>query len=379
MNRRQLLRNGAVAISGLTLGAGQFPGNHVIAQTGAQNNGSPTFGSLGNEFIIPTVKNTQAVARGGPLPLGAESFNYANDNGTPISGASSDFQNQFFVFQQYLINNNPRVVEASKVEPELETNEQNPDIVIDAQLDSFHLSGSDSESIDQNTKATLRLTFGYDDNTERGRSFDDTLYWAITTGINLWNDAKREKSKPKELKTDFKTAFGNKFIELPGAAGNMKLEIIKHRKPSWWEKAFKFLNSNAGRTLTSSLGFPAVTSQVIDFVDQAASNFEGNRAEVLFSSRWMKLAFSKQAKQDIIANGTAVVGSLQNGYWVLARGRDLPKLSNQEMIYNATYGLLIPKGENIEQLISSGRDPLNDVTYAIMKVRMKPRKINVGF
>jgi XTP/dITP diphosphohydrolase len=38
---------------------------------------------------------------------------------------------------------------------------------------------------------------------------------------------------------------------------------VKHEEPKWWQKVFRFLDTGAGRTLSSALGFPAITQPAL--------------------------------------------------------------------------------------------------------------------
>jgi len=262
------------------------------------------------------------------------------------------------------------------IKPTLETSEKFPDVVLDSRLVSFHIG--ESERLEQDTKATVRITFGSDQNTFRARDMGENLFWAITSGINLWN-SRGMKARPKDFTSDFRKVFGNKYVELTGGSGTLKVEIVQHKKSSWWEKVFDFSQSSSGRSLISALGFPGVTSNVIKFVDDAANKFVGDNAKVLFSSRGLPIAFTKQSQAEISATGTRI-GSLKTGVWIFARGRDLPLLAAQEMTYDATLRRLFPAAKNIVDIISGKTpDPLRKVTYAIMNSRLKKRKINVGF
>ncbi|NNE65070.1 MAG: hypothetical protein HKN33_00770 [Pyrinomonadaceae bacterium] len=355
MDRRELIRKGGVAAAGL------FTGTSVVSNLSAAEpvEARPCFGRFGEDTI-------SFGSSGGP---------HSHRDGKLLQ--HRDLKDQFLVFQLVPSKNGKFFVRSpQEIEPDMDTNPQYPDIVLDSRLLSFQLGGD--ERTERDTRATVRITFGSDQNTDRSRAMGENLYWSITSGLHLWN-TRGVRAQPRDYRADFRQVFGNKFVELPGGAGTLKVEIVKHRKSSWWEKAFNFANSNAGFGLVSALGFPGVTSRVLHFVDEAANKFVGSNAKVLFASRGLPLAFSKQSKQEISSAGIRI-GCLKSGIWIFARGRDLPLLASQEMTYDATLRRLFPVKSNIRKIVSGKEaDPLKDVTYAVLSTRIKRRKISIGF
>jgi hypothetical protein len=206
------------------------------------------------------------------------------------------------------------------------------------------------------------------------------LFWAITAGLNLYDDIKKKRSESRDLQSDFRKALGNKYVEIPGALGNVTFEVIKHKEPPWWRHVFAFLQTDTGKALVSALGFPAVTQQVIRFVDEATSRLDDTKPEVLFRSCPLTFAFSKQAKSDFIGNGPIRIGCLNQGTWIFARGRDFRALANAKAYFYATYGKLVPSSVSPADLVTgSYDDPFKNVTYAIFRVLMKPYKLDVSF
>lgn len=339
MDRRDFFARGSVAGAGLMLGGLASDVRPDTAET-------TFFGRYGNEVLSSNAMTTE-------------------------------LKDQFLVFQLIPTEGNKWFIRSpQEIEPTLETNEEYPDVVLDTRLLGFHL-GLD-EKAGPDTRATVRITFGSDQNTNRSRAMGENLYWGITSGLHLWN-TKGIRANPAEYRSDFRQIFGNKFVELPGGAGSLKVEIVKHQKSSWWEKAFNFTTSNAGIGLVSAMGFPGITSRVLNFVDEAANRFVGDNAKVLFASRGLPLTFTKQAKTEISATGTRI-GSLNTGIWIFARGRDLPLLSSQEMTYDATLRRLFPVKSKMADILSGkAKDPLKNVTYAVLSTRLKRRKITVGF
>jgi hypothetical protein len=337
----------------------------------------PRFGQLNNPLMTSRV-SLSTTDKGKEL---AQVLKREDRTGVALISSDSDepkitageVSNQFMVFQfQKQKDGSPIMLESSAVEPLLETGGAAPDIAMDVKLLSFHLG--ENESVAKDSRATLRLTVSRAEESSRGSDFEN-LYWAVTAGLSLWDDIKGRKVGSHQVKSDFRRALGNKYIEVPGALGDIKLEVISHKEPPWWRKAFQFAASDAGKALVAALGFPAVTSQVIRFVDEAASRFEKTNPEVIFASRPLKFAFSKQARDGFYSSGAARIGALNPGLWLMARGRDFKSLENIPAYYYGTLGMIVPASVSIADMISEKyEDPFKNITYAVFGVQMKPFK-----
>ncbi|MEJ2717437.1 MAG: hypothetical protein P8182_09910, partial [Deltaproteobacteria bacterium] len=175
-----------------------------------------------------------------------------------VTLAESDLQDQFIVFQFSTEVNGPTILDMSEVNPVKPGGDDKPDALARIQLVSFHV-GSD-ESIEKNARATLRLDFGKDSNSD---SPLDTVFWSIAAGLNLYNEAMKKPTEAKDLKTDFNEAFSRRPIEIPGALGRLSFVVVRHKEPAWWRKIFTFFQSGTGKALISAVGFPAITQQAI--------------------------------------------------------------------------------------------------------------------
>ena len=379
MNRRDLIRSSSAAIAGITLGNVSLSNSSTYAKSHGNPLSFSGFGRYDSELIIPTPKKVERQRLTGFFPeISAEQYVSTSAKLKTIKTLSEeDIGDQFFVFQLTPVGGGKWYVRSpQEIEPTLVTDDKYPDVVLDSRLVSFHIG--ETEKLSRDTRATVRITFGSDQNTLRARDMGENLYWAVTSGINLWK-SRGMRAKPKDFRSDFRSVFGNKYVELPGGAGTLKVEIVQHKKSSWWDKIFGFSQSQPGASLISALGFPGVTSNVLKFVDEAANKFVGDNARVLFSSRGLPIAFTKQSRAEISSTGTRI-GSLKTGVWIFARGRDLPLLASQQMTYDATLRRLFPAEKNIAHILSGKTpDPLRKVTYAIMNTRLKKRRINVGF
>lgn len=397
MNRRQVLRNGALAITSLTAASSKLSLAHQTPtstqQTTSQEDDAPRFGSR-TETIFPvatslpskrddrskladfTTLSEPALAS---LASSEKVIIYTRESSTLSfegqSGAlsTSELKDQYIVFQFTLANGQPALIESSQVEPTIQTSAENPDIALNVNLESFHIA--DSEGVDPETKASVRLTVGEEDSSS---GVGDPLFWAVSTGINLYDAQKKHKSIPADLKSNFMKTLNNRPIALQGAIGSMRFEIIKHKKPSWWERIFEFANSDPGKLLISTLGFPAIVEQAVSFIDEAASRFQNTNAQILMASHKLLFAFSQQARTSYVAGGPVKIGVLNPGRWILVRGRDFEALKDAKAWFFPTYGILVPSGVSGDQVVAGKyADPFANITYAILNSKATPTKINL--
>jgi hypothetical protein len=224
----------------------------------------------------------------------------------------------------------------------------------------------------------MRISLGKDENSP-GKRFD-SLFWSIAAGLDLYDQAKGRKSEPKDFSADFHKAFGNRPIEVPGGLGRLSFEVVKHEEPSWWKQVFSFLQGTTGQRLVSVLGFPAITNQAINALNELLNRFAGTKPASLFKSRPMRLALSQHA-HDAMTGGSARVkmGALRPGFCILARRRDYETLKGADVVFYPTVGKLAPAAVTVEQLVSGFADPLQDVTYAVFRVGMKGARLDPTF
>ena len=289
----------------------------------------------------------------------------------------AELADQFFVFQITNTESGQTIQEASLVPPKFEGSEAQPDMYVSVEMQSFHLAGS--EPVDKNTRATMRLIIGKDKNS-RDRIFDD-VFWTISAGLDLYNQASGQRAKPNDFKSDFSKALGNRPIEVPGGLANITFEVLKHREPKWWQRIFGFLQSEAGRSLTSVVGFPAITQSAIKVLDELFNRFDRNDSEPIFQSRSMILALSQLAKMDYTAGNPRIrMGSLNPGFCVMARGRDYHKIADADAYYYPHYGILVPASVDPGDVVTQNYDdPFKDITYVVFKIGMVPTKLDLRF
>lgn len=300
---------------------------------------------------------------------------YTSEKRGPLN--ENDLRDQFIAFQLSNKKEGPAILESSEVTSSIAGSVDEPDILLQLEMQSFHI-GKDIE-VNKNSKATMRITIGKDkDSTDK---YFDTAFWSIAAGLDLYNQIKEKPTDPKDLKADFRQAFGNRPIEIPGGLSNMTFEVVKHREPKWWQRIFQFLQSDTGKELTSTLGFPAVTGSAIKMLDELLNRLNRSEPEILFKSRPLRLALTEKAKIDYTGGSERVqIGSLAPGFCVLARGRDFDTFVNSNAFYYPTYGKLVPSDISQSQLVTGAYDdPFRDVTYAVFRLGMKSAKLDPTF
>lgn len=340
-----------------------------------RSGGMELFGTLRDDPIISRLhlERSRALrapgARAAPDTGGA--LTLSTDRGVTLGEA--DLRDQFLVFQFSDREQGPRILESSQVEPRLKGSDENPDIFVRLHMVAFHVGAS--EEVDRNVRATLRIDFGKDENSN---SPLDTLFWSIAAGLNLYNEAHGKRSEPKELKADFHEAFAKRPIEIPGGLGRLSFEVVKHQEPQWWRKIFGFLKGETARTLAAAIGFPAITTQAIDLLDQLLNRLDQDEPAVLFRSRPMTLALTDKAKRDVTGDIPGVsAGVLNPGYCLLARGRDFATIVARDPKFLVAYGKLVPGETSLEEFLAQGYDdPFEDMTYAVFRVAARETRLN---
>lgn len=288
-----------------------------------------------------------------------------------------ELSNQFIAFQLSNEIDGPAILDSTEVTSSIKGSSQEPDVLMSLEMQSFHIANN--IPIDKNSRATMRINIGKDkDSTDK--KFD-TAFWSIATGLDLYNKTKNKPSEPKDLKADFKQAFGNRPIEIPGGLANMTFEVVKHRDPKWWQRIFKFLQSDTGKTLTSTLGFPAITTNAINMIDELLNKLDKSDPDILFKSKPLRLALSEKAKSDYTGGSNRVrIGSLAPGFCVLAKGKDFNTFINSNAYYHSTYGMLVPSEVSNADLVTGNyEDPFKDITYSIFRIGMKQHKLDPTF
>jgi hypothetical protein len=328
---------------------------------------------IGNEFHPIGLEIPTPASNASPKQSGLENL---GPGGDVTLAPAADLDRQFMIFQLNSSASGPTILDSSEVQPSLDGNSEEPDVLIAAEMVSFHVAKN--EGLDPDTRATLRMNFGKDESSTDRRF--DTVFWSIAAGLNLYDQVKRKRAEPTQLKSDFQQAFSRRPIEIPGGLGRVTFDVIEHKEPPWWKRIFSFAESGTGKALISTLGFPAITNQVIQVVDQLLEKLEGE-PKVIFKGFPMRLAFSGYAR-DAFTGGSArvKVGCLNRGFAVFARGRDFDKVARSNAVYLPAYDRLAPADVKPAQLVSgSYEDPLKDITYAVFRLGTKKTKLDPTF
>ena len=319
----------------------------------------------------PMARSRGASEGGGLIDLRGR--NFTRDNGTVAS--RDDLADQFIAYQISKAAEGPALLDATAVQPGLAGSSEQPDVLARMNLVSFHIGIG--EGVDADTRATLRITFGADPSTSTRML--DTAFWAIAAGLKLYQDGK--VAQDKQLAADLNRAFANRPVEIAGGLGLLSFEVVRHEEPKWWQRLFGFALGPTGQTLTSVLGFPAITQPALSLVDELLGRLADDPHEVLFKSAPMRLALSRRAHDDFTGGNARIkLGALDDGYCVLARGRDHDTLVAADPVFHPTHGILAPASANparIEELTTD--NPLHGLTYAVFRVRMKETALDPDF
>ncbi|MCM5661520.1 hypothetical protein [Galbibacter mesophilus] len=330
------------------------------------------FAETDNE-LTSAVNNEELAAYASPTGKGIIAF--IDEEQSIIS--EKDLSNQFIIFQLSDKKEGAAVLESSEVNPDIEGSEEQPDVLVNLKMQSFHIG--DDVKINKRTRATMRINIGKDESSSN--SYFETVFWSIAAGLDLYNKTKNKPATPKDLKADFKEAFANRPIEIPGGLAKMTFEVVKHEEPKWWQRIFNFFKSGTGQVFTSTIGFPAITASAINLVDELLNKLDKSDPEVLFKSRPLRLALSQKAKNDYTSGNERIkIGALTPGFCVLARGKDFLKLINANAYYYPTYGKLVPENVSNADLVAGNyNDPFKNVTYVIFRIGMKATKLDPTF
>ena len=295
------------------------------------------------------------------------------DRAQATGGVLADIANQFLLFHLTPAG----LQEPSEVPPVTEGSEDAPDMLVAASLEAFQMDHSDLRPGDS---ATLRFTMGKDPSST-DRNFDNA-FWCIAAGLRLFDDVESEPASAPDLRTDFKKAFGNRPIEIPGSLAVMSFEIVRHEPEAWWQRIFKFLESGTGKALTSALGFPAITQTAIQVIDELVSRFQDNAGSLL-KSRPTTFALSQRAMSAYTHSNPQIrMASLNPGWSLIARGADYARLTRDgpRIRFYSQLGVIAPEGLSLPELIAAPEsNPYNDMTYGLLRIDMKPTQLDPKF
>lgn len=293
---------------------------------------------------------------------------------TVSNGGTLDLSRQFTVFQLNPERTGPTILDAGQVEPSIPGSADQPDVLARIEMLSFHLGTS--EAVEPGTRATMRINLGKDESST-DKAFE-TVFWSVAAGLSLYDQGTRKPAQGKQLAGDIPRAFGNRPVELPGGLARLSFEVIRHTDPPWWKRVFGFLQSGTAEKLVSVLGFPAITLQAIDLLDEFFNRIVDAEPEPLFKSVPMRLALSTYARDEFTAASARVrVGCLRPGICILARAADYGRIADANLGYDATVGRLIPLDGSPGA--AQAHDPLPDATYAVFRVGLRATRLDPTF
>jgi hypothetical protein len=289
--------------------------------------------------------------------------------------ANNELANQFIPFQ--IVGNQDKnlVQQVHEIDPLLEGKEDRPDVLMRVEMIDFHLA--EDERLNKRDRATMNITI------RQENAVDDKLeplYWVASAGLDLY-DIFHEKDRREKVKTDLHEVFSRRPIELPNGVGVLKFDVIKHREKRWYDFAFDIFNSKIGKTAVFAFGLPGVAIEAAGIVKNLFDKLKEKNAEVLFDSMEMPLVFTKAAKDRMLKdNAHNMVGAIQPGMFLLARGRDFERFKGQSPFYHYTYQKLYPQGTTQEQMMDPDFiDPFKNCTYALFRVAMVDAKLNPAY
>lgn len=351
MNRRQFISSSSIVVP------------YAAMQVAAGN-------SLPRSSLQQNVANETSFSFN---PYDSQTLSAEDFSGDIFENSRADLNDQMIAFQISENEDGPVIVDTTEITPQFEGSE-NPDVVAAVSMESFHLGAQ--EETEDDSRATVRLILGKDP----GSSDDsfDLAFWTITAGLQLYDSVKGEKANAGDLQSDFHQALGRRRIEVPGGLGQLRFDVLRHKEPPWWKKIFKFITGPTGTALTAAIGFPALAPQAIGFLDELLERLSDSDSRVLFAGRPLKLALSQKAKDDYLGGVSNVkMGSLRPGFVVLARGRDFRTLNTNAAYYHATYRKLVAKDMSLQEILDEGSDPFKDVTYSVLRLRMRETKLSL--
>jgi hypothetical protein len=253
------------------------------------------------------------------------------------------------------------------VRPNLAGSEDAPDVQTRIQLVSLHMSDQDREA-NAGHQASLRLDIGKD---PRSSSQLEPLLWSVAAGIDLIGCT--GEGRNARIDADLSAGFKQRPIEIPNGMAQLRIEIVTHPEPPAWRRYFSFLaRSDETKLLVSVLGFPGITIQAANLIDQLMGAVDEARAQVLFRSRPLSIAMNGIAVTDFKAGlYTVSVAGVNDGYLVMTRFADMHRLLDMksDIEFRGGDGLLVRKGSGILG------EEFDHITYAVLRIRSKSSRI----
>lgn len=260
------------------------------------------------------------------------------------------------------------LADPTQLTPQHKGSDEEPDVELKVELVALHAG----EGLDGGDQATLRADFGQ---SSQSRSRLKPLFWSIAAGLDLAKAMKSGKEGPSKLRGDFDDAFSGRPATIGGGLAEIRFEVVAHRPDRWWEEIFGFLETGAGRELTSFIGFPGIVDAAVDIINQAFDILDP-KTKPLLSGPPIRAALSAYARDNFTGGSDAVkMGVLNPGFYVIMPARDIDLVNDAKPYFFGDYGVLLPHDLPPEKFTSSGEDPFEQVTYAVIKLKSLPAKI----
>ncbi len=286
----------------------------------------------------------------------------------PQARGMQDLQNQFVVFSVPEDKTKGGILDLGDAIPSKKGSNELPDALVRLEMLGFNIGTE--ENIKPNTTATMRLVVGQQDALDNQL---EPLFWVIQAGLNLFNKEEGRPAGFKELSTDLDKAFNKRYIEIPNGVGYLTFDVVKHETPKWWQKVFKFLGSGVGQNLISVIGLPAITNTALNAVRGLFNEIKENNAKPLFKSRGLKLALTQFGKDKITGGSSTLrVGTLNEGIFIMIRGRDYEFFKKIPAKYDMTHNMLVPHTYTPDDYFKTGKpNPFDNKTFALFRIRTK--------
>lgn len=264
--------------------------------------------------------------------------------------------------------NEPIFLDPHDTKPKLVGSADNPDVKATIELIAFNSGTGDASE----NRATLRFDFGQDDGSPTNLT---PVFWSIAAGMDLADLIQNKQKAAKSYRADFETAFSNRPIEVGGGIARLRLQIFRHKPPSFLKQLFSFGQTAGGKALVQALGFPGIVMDAVKILDEAIEKFFGDQSRPIFQSEFSTFAMSERARDEYTDGGVISIGVLNKGVSILTPAKHLATLNEQRPRYYKNYGL-IPKGVSTGDFLNPGyQDPFEDVPYAVLRVNADEMKI----
>lgn len=327
--------------------------------------------------------------------FGAKPFEVLEDSGAPGSGlspldantnwlvkardgrrgregpGSTPSDEQFFIFQlAHLGGNHLTAVDPHETEPSLAGSADEPDVLAALELISFHAPQS---LVDRGfIGASLRLDVGED---AQSRNVLEPLYWAVAAGLDLRGlISNGDNGTRRNFRQDFSPSMNSRPIAIRGGLANLRLEMVAHKPEPWWRGLFRIGDDPVAGALVSALGFPGILPEALKIIDEAFEHFTDD-TEILLSSQPRRYALSALAKEEFTGGMPGIdMASLNPGFLIVARSADFRAIRDAGARFMAGYDKLVPAGFSLDDLHEGAENPLDQLTYAILRLKARVQK-----